>query len=206
MARIVGILLAAGAGARFGGDKLMARIRTGTANEDDTSMGAASARNLVAALDEALAVVRPRDVALAQDLERAGLRIVECVNADEGMGVTLACGVGATADADGWVITLGDMPWIDSATIEAVAEALRQGADIAAPSYRGQRGHPVGFSRRYVDALQTLSGDAGARTLITQHLAQVTWIDVDDEGVLHDVDTRDDLGRGFSRRPPVGRA
>ena len=110
------------------------------------------------------------------------------------MGASLACGVTAAADADGWVMALADMPWIAAATIRAIAEAIASGADIAAPSYRGERGHPVGFSRRHCQALASLTGDAGARWIIERHLDRLTWVDVDDPGVLRDVDTRDQLG------------
>ena len=96
------------------------------------------------------------------------------------MGASLACGVTAASGADGWVIALADMPWIAAATIRAIADAIASGAEIAAPSYRGERGHPVGFSRRHYAALASLTGDAGARSLIERCLDRVTWIDVDD--------------------------
>ena len=88
------------------------------------------------------------------------------------------------------------MPWIAPATIRAIADAVTSGADIAAPSYHGQRGHPVGFSRRHRDALASLTGDAGARSLIERHLDRVSWIDVEDAGVLRDVDTPSDILAG----------
>lgn len=196
MARIVGVLLAAGQGARFGGDKLLATVAVPSAGgAADVPIGVAAARNLVEAIPDSIAVVRPRDAALAAHFTSAGLRVVPCANAGDGMSATLACGVAATADADGWIIALGDMPWIAPATIRAIADAVASGADIAAPSYRGQRGHPIGFSRRHFDALLSLTGDAGARPVIARNIDRVTWIDVDDAGVVQDVDTRSDLPR-----------
>jgi molybdenum cofactor cytidylyltransferase len=194
MARIVGILLAAGEGARFGGDKLLAPIAAPAAHGTaDTPLGVVAARNLIDAVPDCIAVVRPRDATLAAHFAAAGLRVVPCAHADEGMGVTLACGIAASSDADGWIIALGDMPWIASKTIRAVADTVASGADIVAPSYRGQRGHPIGFSHRHLDALRALTGDAGARPLIERNRDRLTWIDVDDAGVLRDVDTRSDL-------------
>jgi molybdenum cofactor cytidylyltransferase len=197
MARIVGILLAAGQGARFGGDKLLAPIAMPPAGAPvDVPIGAAAARNLIDAIPDSIAVVRPRDAELAAHFTDAGLHVVPCMNAGDGMSATLACGIAATVDADGWIIALGDMPWIAPATIRAIAEAVASGADIVAPSYRGQRGHPVGFSRRHRDALSSLTGDAGARSLIERNLGRMTWIDVEDAGVLRDVDTPSDLTAG----------
>jgi molybdenum cofactor cytidylyltransferase len=194
MTRIVGILLAAGQGARFGGDKLLATLpMPSTGAVVDVAIGAVSARNLIDAIPDSIAVVRPRDARLAAHFTDAGLRVVPCANADEGMGVTLACGIAAAGDAEGWIIALGDMPWIAPATIRAIAEAVVAGGDIVAPSYHGQRGHPVGFSRCHRDALASLTGDAGARSLIERNLGRITWIDVEDPGILRDVDTPGDL-------------
>jgi molybdenum cofactor cytidylyltransferase len=195
MPSIVGILLAAGEGSRFGGDKLLAPMPADNGAESPgVPLGAVAGSRLVDALPDAIAVVRPRDVRLSACLSAVGLRVVRCANADEGMGASLACGVTAARDADGWVIALADMPWIASATIRAIAAALAGGADIAAPSYRGERGHPVGFARRHYGTLAALTGDTGARSLIERSLSRITWIDVDDAGVLRDVDTRSQLG------------
>lgn len=197
MPRIVGILLAAGQGARFGGDKLLAPMPAGAGRaEPGTPLGVVTASRLAEALPDSIAIVRPRDTRLAAWLQAAGLRVVPCAHADDGMGASLACGVAAARDADGWVIALADMPWIASATIRAIADALAAGADIAAPSYRGERGHPVGFARRHYAALAALTGDAGARSIVERGLARLTWIDVDDAGILRDIDTPSDLSRG----------
>jgi len=192
--RIVGILLAAGKASRFGGDKLLAPLASQRKPQTGTEpVGVVAARNLLAALPDSIAVVRPHDTALSAVLSAAGMRITVCENASDGMGASLACGVAAAAEADGWVIALADMPWIRPAPIRLVVDAIASGGDIAAPSLRGARGHPVGFARANREALMLLTGDAGARSLIDRNAARVTWIDVDDEGVLRDVDTRMDL-------------
>lgn len=194
--RIAGILLAAGSGTRFGGDKLLAQLRDGSPGVPaGTPLGVVAAMHLVNALPESLAVVRPGDARLAKLLRDARLRILECANAADGIGASLGCGVAATKDADGWVIALADMPWIAATTIRAVAHALADGADIVAPVYRGERGHPVGFSRRHGEALAALTGDEGARAVIVAHAQAMTLLDVHDPGVTRDVDTPPDLHR-----------
>lgn len=186
MTAIVGMLLAAGRGTRFGGDKLRAPL---FAASPRPSIGVVAGTNLLAALPTSIAIVRVSDGALEADLAAAGLRVVRCADADDGMGASLACGVRATRDAQGWVVALGDMPWIDPTTIRAVAAAIASGANIAAPSFRGTRGHPVGFGRNYVGELCALTGDAGARSIVERERAFLRLIDVDDAGVLRDVDT-----------------
>ncbi len=190
--RIVGILLAAGRGERFGGAKLLAPLATDAAGQTVT-LGEAACRRLAAACPEVVAVVRPDDGALANVLRDAGARVVRCPRADEGMGASLGCGVAAAADADGWVVALADMPWIAPATIAEVVAALRSGAIAAAPFHRGERGHPVGFGKACGPALVALTGDEGARHVVAALREELVRIDVDDPGALRDVDTQADL-------------
>jgi molybdenum cofactor cytidylyltransferase len=198
--RIVGVLLAAGRGLRFGGDKLLAPLPHARETVAvAASLGAAAARNLARALPESVAVVRAGEPRRADALRAAGLRVVECARADEGRGASLACAVAATRDADGWVVALADMPWIAPATITAVADALTAGADIAAPAFRGARGHPVAFWRRHYAALAALAGDEGARSIVESNRDALALIAVDDPGVLADVDTPGDLARASDR-------
>jgi molybdenum cofactor cytidylyltransferase len=138
-------------------------------------------------------VVRDRDDAVAQMLERSGLGIVECRAQPPGMGASIACGVSATRDADGWVIALADMPFVAPAAVEAVVAALRSGAALAAPWCRGRRGHPVGFAAGFGSALAGLAGDSGARSILEQRATEVVRLPWDDDGVLRDIDVRADL-------------
>jgi molybdenum cofactor cytidylyltransferase len=197
--RVVGVLLAAGRGTRFGGDKLLAPLPSASRGVPaGTPLGVAAARHLVDALPDSVAVIRPDDASLRDVLGSAGIAIVECANADDGMGASLACAVRARGDAEGWVVALADMPWIAPATIVAIADALRGGADIVAPHHRGTRGHPVGFSRRHYAALAQLTGDAGARAIVAAHARELVVLDVDDPGTVRDVDTRDALGASLA--------
>jgi molybdenum cofactor cytidylyltransferase len=189
---MVGLLLAAGRGERFGGDKLLALLASGPGFGGEC-VGAAACRRLLLALPRVSAVVRPGDAALASALGAAGARIVRCPRADEGMGASIACGVRATEGAAGWVIALADMPWILPSTIARVAAAVAQGAPVAAPFHRGRRGHPVGFSAACYPALAELAGEEGAKTVVDAHRDSLVRIDVDDPGVLRDVDTPEDL-------------
>jgi molybdenum cofactor cytidylyltransferase len=185
---ITGILLAAGAGKRFGGGKLKQVLPNGLA------ICVASARNLAAAVDHVVAVVRPGDQATHDLLNgEPGIKIVICERAEEGMGHSLAAAVTASTTDTHWVIALGDMPLIKPQTIRAVADAIEQGAAFAMPQYQGQRGHPVGIHSRFRNDLLALEGDAGARAIIASQRNEVQLIDVDDPGVLVDVDTVSDL-------------
>jgi molybdenum cofactor cytidylyltransferase len=186
-APIVGILLGAGSASRFGGAKLLATL------PDGTTVGVAALRNLLAAVDSVIAVVRPGDDTLANAMLASGARVTVCPDAGDGMGASLAWGVRAAPVAAGWLVALADMPWIQPLTIKRVADAVRNGAALVAPRYRDARGHPVGIAAKFYGELATLSGDEGARRLVASHTALLELVAVDDAGVVRDVDTPADL-------------
>ncbi|MEO8306118.1 MAG: nucleotidyltransferase family protein [Betaproteobacteria bacterium] len=192
---LVGILLAAGRGERFGGDKLLAKAagEPDSANLAGECIGVSACRNLLAVLPRVVAVVRPTDAALAAALGAAGARVVRCPNAGDGMGASLAFAVEATRDAGGWVVALADMPWVLPSTIARVAAALAEGAPVAAPFHQGKRGHPVGFSAACYSSLSALTGDDGAKAVVAAHQDGLVRIDVDDAGTLKDIDRPSDL-------------
>jgi len=193
---IAGVLLAAGAGTRFGGGKLLHPL------PDGTPLGVAALRNLTAVLNEVIAVVRPGDRALERLLAHEGIKVVQCRDAIHGMGHSLAAGVAAEQDAHGWVIALGDMPRIRPDTIRAVANALEQGAAAVVPVWAGQRGHPIGFGRRFRNELLSLTGDVGARSILAAHTSVLRRLEVDDPGILQDLDTRADAQQ-LARSPRI---
>lgn len=184
---IAGILLAAGAGSRFGGGKLTHAIGS-------VAIGVRAARHLIEAGLPVTAVVRPSSEELTQLLQNEGVTVTVCDNAAEGMGVSLAHAIAQTPAAGGWVVALADMPHIKPESIRAVADALRAGALIAAPQFQGERGHPVGFNASLRDELLVLTGDEGARAVLKKHRAAVQLIACADPGVVFDIDCRADLG------------
>jgi molybdenum cofactor cytidylyltransferase len=185
---IRGLLLAGGASSRFGAPKLLHPFEGGPC------IGEVSARNLLAGVGNALAVVRDGDEALARRLRGAGCEVLVTARARGGMGESIAAGVEAARDAQGWVIALADMPRVSAALSRSVAEALRGGAMIAAPVLPGgERGHPVGFSAALGDELCALSGDAGAKAMLARHRDGLVAVPTTDRGALYDVDSLADL-------------
>jgi molybdenum cofactor cytidylyltransferase len=184
---IVGVLLAAGAGSRFGGEKLLASLPGGV------PVGVRAARNLRAGVDRGIAVLRPADVHLARLLEKEDFDVAFFAHAADGMGASLAFGVASSAEADGWLIALADMPFVLPATIASLVNRMRDGAWITAPAVHGRRGHPVGFARPLFSDLVQLGGDEGARPLLIRHSSRLETFESEDPGVLSDIDTPSDL-------------
>ncbi len=184
---IAGILLAAGSGSRFGGEKLLHPL------EDGVAIAAHAARNLVAATADVIAVVRWGDFPLYDMLEQEGCQVTMFQGAARGMGASLAHGIGQARGADGWVIALADMPRIAPATIRRIIGALEAGATMVAPAYGAERGHPVGFGAALRDELLALDGDQGARAVLERHRDAVKLIECADRNVLYDIDRKSDL-------------
>jgi molybdenum cofactor cytidylyltransferase len=188
--KIVGILLAGGHSRRFGSNKLLHPLADGQA------VAVAAGRHLLAAIPDSVAILRPEPFVLGEQLQTFGMRVTYCTEQQQEMGDSLSAAIRyASADrpVDGFVIALADMPYIAPQTIRAVADALAAGAQIVVPIYQGQRGHPVGFAASFKSSLENLHGDEGARAIVQQHQASVVRIEVDDAGILRDIDTPADL-------------
>lgn len=191
---IVGILLAAGRGLRFDPsgvqDKLLQPLPDGAAVVE------ASARHLLSVVPRVIAVVSPADRGVAAALRALGCDVTVCPDARTGMGASLAHAVAASLSEPhlqphAWLIALGDMPFVEVATLQALCAALDGGAAIAAPVFQGRRGNPVGFGMAHRDALLALAGDEGARRIVRASV--VVEVEVDDPGIVRDVDTPADL-------------
>ncbi|MGQ2978411.1 MAG: nucleotidyltransferase family protein [Polaromonas sp.] len=122
--------------------------------------------------------------------------VVEADASRPGMGDSIAAGVLATPDAAGWLILPADLPLVRGDTLRAVAAALQR-HPVAVPVVQGERGHPVGFSAACRDALLDLKGNQGAAPVLRAYQAinSVAFVDVDDIGIVTDIDTVEDLAR-----------
>ncbi len=196
------IVLAAGAGARFGGAKLLAPM-----NGAPLVAGAlltaflAPARRVLVAVGEDPALRKAIQATAARLAAADRLVLVPVDDPREGMGASLrAAAQAAPDDAAGVFVLLGDMPAIDPATVRRLAQAFKGPHDIVVPTHLGRRGHPVLFGATWLPALRALSGDEGARALLESAGAQLTRIPVEDPGIHLDVDRPEDLVRAIEGR------
>ena len=189
---MIGILLAAGFSRRFGlADKLLQCL------PDGQIIAIVSAKNLINAVPSSFAVVRPENKKLAKLLKNTGLEVIFCHEHDQQMADSLVTAIQASGNSiaanDGFIIALADMPYIQAATISAVAAKVIAGASIVIPTYQNQRGHPIGFAAKFRNDLENLQGDEGARSIIKRYPNEVVLMACDDPGILQDIDTAADL-------------
>jgi molybdenum cofactor cytidylyltransferase len=187
---VAAVVLAAGHSARMSANKLLAEL---------------DAEPLIRHAVKAALGSRASSVVVVtgNDAERihtalAGLEVTFAHNAAfaTGMASSLRTGVAAADGARGAMICLGDMPRITSAHLDALLAAFTAADDdraIVVPTFERKRGNPVVWGRAHFAAIDQLTGDVGARSLIERNLADVHPVALDDSAILVDVDTPDAL-------------
>ena len=184
-----GLVLAAGAGTRFGGRiKQLAPLRGRPLLEH-----AVEAMLAVPALDPVLVVLGHAADEILRSASLGEAEVVVCREWERGQSASLRCGVAELRDADAVVVTLGDQPFITAQVIAGALDHLGGRYDAVRTMYDGMPGHPVVLSRRVMDAIPELEGDQGARELLSRFRVR-RW----EAGHLcsaADVDTQEELSR-----------
>ena len=186
-------MLAAGAGSRFGGDKLLAPYGGRPLIE-------AVLANLAGApVDEIVVVVGEGLERLREVCEPYAVRVVENPDWGRGQSTSVRAGLAACEGSPGTraaVVLLADQPLVGPGAVERLVEAFEGGAKVAVATYGGKPRNPVLFSREvWPLLLRELSGDEGARSFLRGHPELVEYVACDGVGDPADVDTREDLRR-----------
>lgn len=197
--RICALVLAAGRGQRFDPSgrswKLAARL------PDRRPVLRAACEAIVGVADEVVVVCGDRHDEAARLLEGLALRLLRCPDADLGMGASLRFGIEATRPSAGWLVALGDMPFVAPATHAAIRDRLLAGATIARPVFEGpsghplagRAGHPVGFAACMRRRLLAIGDQAGAASLLRESPEAVECVPCRDPGCVADIDLPADL-------------
>jgi nicotine blue oxidoreductase len=181
---IAGLVLAAGAGTRFGGAKQLAEL-------DGRPLLEHSLRAMAGAPVGRVAVVlgsSADEIVAGVDLH--GAEPLVCPRWEKGQAASLAFGLAELADCEAVVVTLGDQPRVAPEAIRRVISS-RDGAAAVRATYGGLPGHPVLLERELFEPLRDVTGDLGARNLLMS--VQVVEVPCDDLGGGEDVDTPAEL-------------
>jgi molybdenum cofactor cytidylyltransferase len=178
---IGGVVLAAGAGTRFGGGKQLAELDGRPLLEHALgAMAASGVGRMVVVLGAGA-----EEIVARVDLHGADPLI--CDRWDEGQSASLATALAEMGDADAVVVTLGDQPRMTPDAIRRVIAARGAGAAAVRATYNGDPGHPVLLERELIGKLRDVTGDHGARNLLLS--VNTRDIPCDDLGGGEDVDT-----------------
>jgi len=184
--QVAGLVLAAGSSTRMGdANKLLLEV----GGEAMVRRVARTGRE--AGLDPVVVVTGHEAEEVARAVAGLGVDTVENARHVEGLSTSLAAGLAALPQGlDAAMVLLGDMPFVRPETVQALVAAHRPeaGASICVPVHQGKRGNPVLWARRHWPRMQAVEGDRGARALLLERAGEVVEVEVDDPGVLRDVD------------------
>ena len=188
MLKISAILLGAGESKRMGKNKLF--LSWGKR----TILGHCLQALLRSMVKEVVIVLNDQMKELDHRLDKKKVKVVVNPDYKNGMSTSIRCGLKALdPNSDGILIALGDQPFLKTRTINALIEVFgRAEGKIIVPSFRGRRGHPVIFDRKYEEELLRLRGDAGGKTIMMKHPEDVHIVPVKSEGVIRDIDIWED--------------
>lgn len=180
------LVLAAGAGRRFGGRKLLARWRGRRLIEWSVAAALASGA-------DAVTVVLGADAEEIEPCLPPSVAIVLCDDWDEGLAASLRCGINSLPPTTSAVaIFLGDMPAVSPVLARQLLDVVKAGAPAAVASFEGRPAHPVAIGAAIFPMLLALQGDRGARRELLS-LAGTKTIATDCESSIFDIDVASDL-------------
>jgi molybdenum cofactor cytidylyltransferase len=188
------ILLAAGTSSRMGQAKQLLPLGSSTVLAQTLEHArAAGVAEVVLVLGSSAESIRHQ---LPQTL-LDGVKVVVNHSYEQGMASSLRSGLSAldpqTAAA---LILLGDQPFTLPQTLDRILQAYRDsGAQIVIPTHQGTRGNPVLLDRSLFSEAMALEGDVGCRAIFKNHLGGIVNVEVEDIGVLLDLDNREDYER-----------
>lgn len=182
-AKISAIILAAGKSSRMGDFKLLLPLG------GHTVIGTTVANVLGAAFTETIVVTGHRHADVAAGLP-VNVHTVHNAAFSDGMSTSLQAGLkAARSDADAYLFCLGDMPMVKTATLLTIGQAAAGSNAIIVPNHDNRDGNPVLFGCDYRNEILQLTGDAGAKQIISAHTGNVVRIDIDEPGIFQDIDT-----------------
>jgi CTP:molybdopterin cytidylyltransferase MocA len=179
-----GLILAAGAGSRFGDDPKQLADLCGR----PLLQWAVDAQLAVPALGPIVVVLGSRAMQIRAAVDFGDARVVQCADWASGQSASLRCGLRELGGADAIVVTLGDAPLVTPQVIARFVDAADR-TRAARALYDGRPGHPVVLGAAQIAALADVAGDQGARGL----LRDARTIEVGHLCSGRDVDTPEDL-------------
>jgi molybdenum cofactor cytidylyltransferase len=184
---IAAVVPAAGQSSRFGGMKLLADVDgQPLLNRTLSSLIEAGVDLVVVVISQAA----PLDTVPL--MGHANVRTVVNRDPSRGMFSSIQCGI-AVAKADVIVVLPADMPFVTTTTVSFVVRTCLETGRVVVPVFNGRRGHPIGILGNLRDGLLMMPPDRSLKDALGALGEELVTIEVEDEGVLRDVDVQSDL-------------
>jgi molybdenum cofactor cytidylyltransferase len=196
--KIVGIILAAGLSRRMG------RVKSLLPWGDSLLLDKVIENAYHSRLSSLVVVLGHEAEKIRKRIDFRGARVI--VNSDyaAGQSSSLRAGLGALPEGtDGAMFLLGDQPFIGTKIIDTLLCAFqKRQSSLIIPTHQGKRGNPVLLHNSTFGMVRGISGDTGARVLFRSLGSQVEEVEVDDPGILIDIDTLEDY-QNYLCPPPA---
>jgi molybdenum cofactor cytidylyltransferase len=192
--RVAAIILAAGKSTRMGEPKQLLRLGERTVLERTLeNVRAAGVDEIVLVLGSSAATIQRQLPASTFE----GLKVVVNQAYGQGMASSLREGLAALPPhIDAALIVLADQPFIRPETLDQIVDRHRlSNAQIVIPMYKGFRGNPVLLDRSVFADVMALDGDVGCRAIFGGHVEGIVKVEVEDVGILLDIDNKEDYER-----------
>lgn len=189
---ITAVIMASGLSNRYGSNKLLLSFKGKYLIEHvlDLVLQSPSFYPILVANDE-----------LVMELGNTrGIKVIHNKDAVKGQSESIKLGIKNSPEVDGYAFFTGDQPLLDIDTIELLVENFKQNQNlIIVPSYKGKSGLPVLFPQKYKNDLLELTGDIGGKAIIKKNFEMVNYVEVRDETILWDIDTKEDFIKFLSK-------
>lgn len=182
---ISAIIMASGYSRRMKKNKLLLKYKGRTLIQQTIDM--------ILKCDFSQIILVAREKEILQIGKNSGLTVIENKKADRGISESIKLGVTYAGDCDGYMFFTVDQPLLNASIINKLLQAsYKDKSYIIVPHYAGRRGSPVIFPKKFKQDLLHLGGDIGGKIIINKYSKQVSFIEIDDEKSLFDVDTQED--------------
>ena len=195
---IAALILAAGESSRMGRDK--ATLGYGSSTFLETIVKALGA----AGLERVAVVLGHHAEEIRQAMNLGAAEVVINRNYRRGQTSSLQAGLKALKrpGLEAVVVCLADHPAVSSETLRRLVDSFRESrAPVVIPTYQGRRGHPVVMARELFEELDSLGPDAGANTVVRKYHGATQFVEVNDPGVLLDIDDPESYRRLTEGQP-----
>ena len=195
------VVLAAGSSTRFAGDMPKQLL----ALEGVSMVRRVAQAALASKASEVIVVTGYQQARVGAEVKGLDVHIVYNRRFQQGLSTSVKTGLWAVSDRSSAVLFIPcDQPHLDTTSIDLLVDTYRRGRGLVlVPAYRGRRGAPVLFDRKFFAELAAISGDEGGRQVLERHAAEVVEVELQDEAPLHDFDTVEELealvGTGSTR-------